>query len=262
MPDPLDQFGMARAWYLDAVAALGEDGWTKASRCAGWTATDVVAHVAGGDHLVRAAIADATGDDRSTLNAVPAEMRNSAKWGRLLTVRDHAQLREAARDQSQQAGAALREVIQQRPETRLRMPYGETTATRALAIRTAEYVIHGYDLQPATGRFLPAPTWFIDATLPQGALGMWRTHALSPHKGKSASFHLHRTDGEGEWTLRAENGQGRSDPGHDRADVAFRGPGEGLYWILMGRGRPEDHSVEVHGDPDLAAAFKEWFPGP
>ena len=37
---------------------------------------------------------------------------------------------------------------------------------------------------------------------------------------------------------------------------------EGLYWVLMGRGKPEEHGVEVHGDPALAAAFKEWFPGP
>jgi len=91
---------------------------------------------------------------------------------------------------------------------------------------------------------------------------MWRTHALSPHKGKSASFHLHRTDGDGEWTLRADSGQSRSEPGHERADVTFRGPGEGLYWLLMGRGSPEDQGVAVHGDPALAAAFKEWFPGP
>src|SRR2546427_179542 len=44
--------------------------------------------------------------------------------------------------------------------------------------------------------------------------------------------------------------------------VAMRGIAEGLYWVLMGRGKPEEHGVEVHGDPALAAAFKEWFPGP
>jgi hypothetical protein len=42
----------------------------------------------------------------------------------------------------------------------------------------------------------------------------------------------------------------------------MRGTAEGLYWVLMGRGKPEDYGVEVHGDPALAAAFKEWFPGP
>lgn len=262
MPSPLDQLDAARHWYLDAVDALADDGWQQASRCRGWTAADVVAHVAGGDYLVGAAILDATGRDRSLLASIPADAGQSAQWARLITVSDPTSLREAAHRESQQTVAALGEVLQQAPETKLRMPYGETPATSALAIRTAEYVIHGYDLQPASGRFVPAPAWFIDATLPRGAQGMWRTHARSPHKGKSASFHLHRTDGDGEWTLRADNGQGRSDPGHERADVAFRGPGEGLYWLLMGRGTPEDHGVEVHGDPALAAAFKEWFPGP
>jgi len=50
--------------------------------------------------------------------------------------------------------------------------------------------------------------------------------------------------------------------GHAKADVAMRGTAEGLYWVLMGRGKPDEHGVEVHGDPALAAAFKEWFPGP
>ncbi len=262
MPGPLDQLDAARGWYFEAVDALGDDGWQQASRCRGWTAADVVAHVAGGDYLVRAAILDATGRDRSLLASIPADVGQSAQWARLITVSDPTSLREAAHRESHQTVAALGEVLQQAPGTKLRMPYGETPVTSALAIRTAEYIIHGYDLQPATGRFVPAPAWFIDATLPRGAQGMWRTHALSPHKGKSASFHLHRSDGDGEWTLRADNGQSRSDPGHSRADVAFRGPGEGLYWLLMGRGSPEDHGVEVHGDPALAAAFKEWFPGP
>jgi hypothetical protein len=42
----------------------------------------------------------------------------------------------------------------------------------------------------------------------------------------------------------------------------MRGSAESLYWVLMGRGKPAEQGVEVHGDPALAAAFKEWFPGP
>ncbi len=262
MPSPPEQLDAARDWYFDAVDALGDDSWQQPSRCRGWTAADVVAHVAGGDYLVRAAILDATGRDPSLLASIPADARQSAQWARLITVSDPKGLGEVAHRESQHTFAALREVLQQAPETKLHMPYGETPTANALAIRTAEYVIHGYDLQPATGRFVAAPAWFIDATLPRGAQGMWRTHALSPHNGKLASFHLHRTDGDGEWTLRAESGQGRSDRGHEPADVAFRGPGEGLYWLLMGRGSPQEQGVEVHGDPALAAAFKEWFPGP
>src|SRR5438270_362478 len=71
-----------------------------------------------------------------------------------------------------------------------------------------------------------------------------------------------RTDGEGEWIIKAENGQAVTESQHGKADVAMRGPAEGLYWVLMGRGKPEEHGVEVLGDPALAASFKEWFPGP
>jgi hypothetical protein len=91
---------------------------------------------------------------------------------------------------------------------------------------------------------------------------MTRLHQRSPHKGKSASFHLHRTDGEGEWVLKAEGGQAMVESGHGNADVAMRGPAEGLYWMLLGRGSLKDHGVEVHGNAALAGAFKEWFPGP
>ena len=61
---------------------------------------------------------------------------------------------------------------------------------------------------------------------------------------------------------RAASGEAVTESGHAKADVAMRGSAEGLYWVLMGRGKPEEHGVEVHGDPALAAAFKEWFPGP
>jgi hypothetical protein len=115
---------------------------------------------------------------------------------------------------------------------------------------------------PAVGRSIPIPDWFIDRGLGDSITLMSRLHQRSPHKGEAATFHIHRTDGEGEWTLRAENGEAAAEPGHAKADVALRGSAEGLYWVLMGRGKPVEHGVEVHGDPALAAAFKEWFPGP
>jgi hypothetical protein len=129
-------------------------------------------------------------------------------------------------------------------------------------MRLNEYIIHGHDLGPAIGRPIPTPDWFFDRALGDAVNRMTRLHPRSPHKGKSASFHIHRTDGEGEWILRAESGEAVVESGHSKADAAMRGPAEGLYWVLMGRGKPADHGVEVHGDPALAAAFKEWFPGP
>jgi hypothetical protein len=125
-----------------------------------------------------------------------------------------------------------------------------------------EYIIHGHDLSPTVGRELGAPQWFIDRALGDAITMMSRLHLRSPNKGKAATFHIHRTDGDGEWTLRAENGEAVSEAGHGKADVAFRGRGEALYWVLMGRAHPQDAGVEVLGDQALGSALKEWFPGP
>ncbi len=257
-----DRLEAASRWYLQAVDALGDDKWQGVSRCAGWTAANVVAHVAVGDQFARAVIYDATGRDRSMLAALPADRAERVKRAEAMAAWEPARLREHARTETQETVRALRELLQQAPETILRMPFGEAPAGNAARVRTWEYVIHGYDLQPATGRPEAVPGWYVDSALPVAAQMMIRTHERSPYRGKAASFHLHRTDGEGEWILRAEGGQAQSLAGHARADVSLRGPAEGLYWVLMGRGRPEEHGVEVHGDPALAAAFKEWFPGP
>lgn len=262
MEEVLDRLDAASRWYLEALDALGDDKWQGPSRCAGWTAANVVAHVAGGDYLTRAVVHDATGRDRSMLAGLPVDMCERVKLAEAMAAWEPPRLRERAHAESQETVSALREVLQQAPETVLRMPYGEAPAGNVARVRAWEYIIHGYDLQPATGRRPPVPAWYVDSALPVAAQMMTRAHQRSPHKGKAASFHLHRTDGEGEWVLRAEEGQAHTVAGHERADVALRGPAEGLYWVLMGRGRPEEHGVEVHGDAALAAAFKEWFPGP
>lgn len=237
-----DHLDEARRWYFEAIEALGDDGWSKASRCAGWTAFDVVSHVTNSDRFIVVSLGSPGTADEAT--QTPAE------------------LRETARQVSDQVASGLRKLAVRSPEATVRMRMGEVPLNRVVRIRTAEYVIHGYDLAPATGRERPVPDWCIEETLPWAAEMMTRAHQRSPHKGKSASFHLHRTDGQGEWILRAQDGEARTDVGHGHADVAMRGPAAGLYWVLMGRGGPHEHGVEIVGDPLLASAFKEWFPGP
>ncbi len=252
----------ARTWYLQAVDALDADGWRRPSLCAGWEAAHVVAHVTGGDRYFRALALDATGRDPSVLAALPTSMEERAKQADAMGAWEHPRLREATRTESEQTVRVLRDVVERAPGTKLRMPFGEVPVTNAMVIRTMEYIIHGHDLEPAIGRSRPIPPWYVDLALPHAMQNMIRTHPRSPHKGNAASFHFHRTDADGEWTLRAEDGQARSNPGHDHADVALRGPGEALYWVLMGRGRADEHGVEVFGDAALAVALKEWFPGP
>ena len=258
----MERLASARRWYAAAVEALATDDWRKPSRCAGWNAANVVAHVATWDRYMRALVLDATARDPSLLASVPGGLEERAKVAAEMATWEPAKLRPSALQESEETHAALHEVMQHAADTKLRTPSGEVPVTRWVTVLTGEYIIHGHDLEPASGRHEPVPDWFVDSMLPQFVARVPLLHRHSPHKGKSASFHLHRTDGEGEWTLRAEGGEARCEPGHDRGDVALRGPGEGLYWVLMGRGSPAEHGVAVHGDPALASAFKEWFPGP
>ncbi len=43
MEEVLDRLDVASQWYREAVDALGDDKWQRPSRCAGWTAANVVA---------------------------------------------------------------------------------------------------------------------------------------------------------------------------------------------------------------------------
>ena len=257
-PTRLEQ---ARDWYLQAVDDVAPDKWGVQTLCAGWTPSHVVAHVVTGDQFFQAAILDAMGKDRSGLD-LPADIADRKRRFQEYALRDPATLTAAAhRDAEQTVGLIIRAVAES-PEMIVTVPFGTVPMNVVRALRLNEYIIHGHDLSPAIANPQPVPQWFIDRALGDAITMMSRLHQRSPHKGKSARFHIHRTDGEGEWMLIAREGDAVAEPGHGKGDVAFRGSGESLYWVLMGRGRPEEVGVEVLGEPALAGAFKEWFPGP
>ena len=261
MEEKQTRLEQARDWYLDAVDSIPADDWKGATLCAGWTPAHVVAHVATGDQLFRALIMDATGKDRGGLD-LPVDFADRQRRFQELTSKDAATLKRAAHHEAKETVGIIVEAVEKAPSTMVTVPFGTVPMNVVRALRLNEYIIHGHDLEPAIGRPMPAPDWFIDRALGDAITLLSRLHQRSPHKGKAASFHVHRTDGDGEWIVRAGDGQAAVETGHGKADAAFRGPGESLYWILMGRGRPDELGVEVHGDPAMAAAIKEWFPGP
>ena len=261
MEAQLSRLGQAREWYLQAVDALPADGWQKPTLCQGWTATHVVAHVTTGDQLTRGIVLDAIGKSREGQD-LPIDFADRKRRFEAMLSQDAEQIKASAHKEAHETVAAVIEAVEKSPQTMVTMPVGQVPLAAVRALRLNEYIIHGHDLSPAVGRSLRAPDWFMDRAFGEAVGMMTRLHPRSPHKGKSASFHIHRTDGDGEWILKAEGGQASVEPGHQKADVAMRGPAEGLYWVLMGRGKPEEHGVELLGDPVLAGAFKEWFPGP
>lgn len=261
MEGQTSRLALAGDWYLQAVDAVPDDGWKGSTLCEGWTPIHVVAHVASGDQLTRGIVFKAMGKAREGQDLPVDSADRQRRFQRLLTAPPE-EVKAMARRESELTVAAVIDAVEKLPQTVLTMPYGPVPITGVRALRLNEYVIHAHDLSPAIGRDIRAPDWFIECALGDSIGLMPRLHQRSKHKGEGANFHIHRTDGEGEWTLRVADGQATVESGHGKGEVALRGPAEGLYWVLMGRGKPSDLGVEVHGDPVMAAAFKEWFPGP
>lgn len=72
------------------------------------------------------------------------------------------------------------------------------------------------------------------------------------------SLHLHRTDGEGEWTIQTnDSGLPSVRETHEKGDAAVRGPAaELLLWVW---GRPTSE-IEVFGDIDVARQWRSLAP--
>src|SRR5260370_26701616 len=249
------RLAQSRSWYLEAVDALPTGGWTNPTLCEGWTAANVVAHVVTGDQLIRGLVWDATGKGRGGQD-LPLDFLDRQRRFQVLSTWAPSKLKEMAHAESEQTVAAIADAIQTAPQAVVTMPIGPAPMPVLRGMRLNEYIIHGHDLMPAIGRSIASPDWFFDRALGDAATRMTRLHPRSPRRGKSASFHLHRTDGDGDWILRAEGGQPVPAPGHARAAVAMRGTPEGLYWVLMGLGKPAEHDVEWHSSPTLPAAFQ------
>ncbi|MDH3705974.1 MAG: maleylpyruvate isomerase family mycothiol-dependent enzyme [Acidimicrobiia bacterium] len=73
----------------------------------------------------------------------------------------------------------------------------------------------------------------------------------------AGSLHLHRTDGDGEWLVRAIDGGIELTHEHAKGDAAVRGPASDLFLFLWGRGRGQ---AEVFGDEQVAEAWAAVAP--
>ena len=76
----------------------------------------------------------------------------------------------------------------------------------------------------------------------------------------SGSLHLHRTDGEGEWIVRADGDDVVFEHAHVKGDAAVRGPGGALFLAMWNRLRTDDDSLSVAGDEATARAWAALAP--
>ena len=128
-----------------------------------------------------------------------------------------------------------------------------------LRVMATETALHRYDAQLAQARAEPvapeAARAAIDFTL-DNFLPHWRRASLLPSRDES--YHLHRTDGEGEWLLRFDEEDVTVSREHARAAVALRGTASDLLLFLWRRGSAAP--LEVLGEAALVERFFELAP--
>lgn len=76
----------------------------------------------------------------------------------------------------------------------------------------------------------------------------------------AGSLHLHRTDGEGEWIVRADGDEVTFERAHVKGDAAVRGPGGALFLAMWNRLPLDDASLSVVGDAATAQAWAALAP--
>lgn len=147
--------------------------------------------------------------------------------------------------------AALRDIDLDQP---LYTWAGEGTTRFYLRRMAHELEVHRYDAELAHG--VPCPfdpdmavdgiDEFYDVLVPFSAR---RWERPLP----AGSLHLHRTDGPGEWLVRAVDGAVVTTREHTKGDCAVRGGASDLFRFVWNRGRAE--GLDVLGD---AAVADEW----
>lgn len=123
-----------------------------------------------------------------------------------------------------------------------------------------ESAVHRWDAQSASGMSDP-----IEAALARDGIDeMLEVHLpmrpqwVEPRPGSGERYHLHQTDGEGEWLVEFAPEGVRVSREHARGDIAIRGSASDLLLWLWGRipaGR-----LEVMGDRDLLGRWFELVP--
>jgi uncharacterized protein (TIGR03083 family) len=137
---------------------------------------------------------------------------------------------------------------------------GDNRAITHMRNQAIEATLHRWDAQNAHGitmsievaTALDGIEQHFEVQIP--AARQWS----EPIQGSGETYHFHRTDGPGEWLVRFEGDEVTVHREHAKGDVAIRGTTENLFLWLAGR-IPADR-LEVHGDANLLARYRELVP--
>lgn len=124
-----------------------------------------------------------------------------------------------------------------------------------------ETTLHRWDAQNALPGHHPDP---VDPELAREAINLLfgflprLRQSFDGPEGQGETFHLHRTDGEGEWLLTFNGKELDIKPVHAKGDVAIRGTASDLLLMLWRRIPPEQ--LDLIGDKDRANHLFDLLP--
>jgi uncharacterized protein (TIGR03083 family) len=222
---------------IEAVASAPE---APVKACPGWTNRDLGKHMGGVYAFVTAQLQAGNPATRSPSHAPDApETGDITPW---------------LRDRHQEVLSALRGIS---PEAPAWTWIPEKTTAFFFRRMAQETAVHRWDAQQAAGTLTP-----IDPELATDGINevmtVFMQHApRGPIDYPAGSLHLHRTDGEGEWMLTAQDGVLTVTHEHAKGDAAARGPAQDILLYLWGRGRD---GLECHGDDALIDAWGSVTP--
>ena len=235
--------------YTDVVASEGGrlldaaavDLDAPVAACPGWDVARLVGHV-GQVHGWIAETVRVGGTSRPT-HASPELPRrdDTLAWGR------------------EQLDALVEALRGAEPGTRA-WTWAETQVVDFFHRRMAhETTVHRYDAESAVDARTP-----IDSDLAADGVDelifVGLQYSANPDREfvyPDGSLHLHRTDGDGEWLLRVDDGALVATREHAKGDVAVRGAAPDLLLYVWGRG---GENLEIFGDTALAEAWARGRP--
>lgn len=239
---------MDNAELIDAVerngrallAAAATDLDAQVAACPGWVVARLITHV-GQVHAWMTATIEANSTERPSHAFVDPPSQDPVAWG--TSILEH-----------------LVDVLRTTDPQRPTWTWTSERTVGWFARRMAhETVIHRWDVEQAVGT--PAA---LDSDLAADGvdelISVGMVSSTNPKKVfryPDGSLHLHRTDGEGEWLLRVEDGQLVATREHAKGDVAVRGSGSDLLLYLWGR---STEGLEIFGDGALAAEWAQVAP--
>ena len=227
------------------LAPLDERDWARPSPCEGWTAADVVLHLAQTDELalasVRGRFTEVVGKFAAGMGS-PGTVDDGAA---LMVERERGQPATTVRDRWQTGADALRDAFSScDPHERVTWVAGQLSARTLATTRLAETWIHTGDVADALGRTV-APTdrlWHV-------ARLAWRT---LPYAFARAGREL---AGPVAFELRSPSGEAWDFVPDAEPLTVIRGDAVELCLVAARRAAPEDTALRGEG-PDAHAVLE------